>query len=118
MNNEKTKPRNVGTGPRVAEKPKDLKIALSKMVKYLNSFVPFIIVALILSVLSSIFSIIGPNKLSDLTDKISSGIVLDKDKFVTITTQIQDEMTSDKINNVSKEIFSSDLNNESIIRNT
>lgn len=117
MNNEKTKPRNVGPGPRLAEKPKDLKIALSKMVKYLKSFVPFIIVALILSVLSSIFSIIGPNKLSDLTDKISSGIVLDKDKFVTITTQIQDEMTSDKINNVSKEIFSSDLNNDSIINN-
>lgn len=117
MNNEKTKPRNVGPGPRVAEKPKDLKIALSKMAKYLKSFVPFIIVALILSVLSSIFSIIGPNKLSDLTDKISSGIVLDKDKFVTITTQIQDEMTSDKINNVSKEIFSSDLNNDSIINN-
>ena len=117
MNNEKTKPRNVGPGPRVAEKPKDLKVALSKMVKYLKSFVPFIIVALILSVLSSIFSIIGPNKLSDLTDKISSGIVLDKDKFVTITTQIQDEMTSDKINNVSKEIISSDLNNDSIINN-
>ncbi len=117
MNNEKTKPRNVGPGPRLAEKPKDLKIALSKMVKYLKSFVTFIIVALILSVLSSIFSIIGPNKLSDLTDKISNGIVLDKDKFVTITTQIQDEMTSDKINNVSKEIFSSDLNNDSIINN-
>lgn len=117
MNNEKTKPRNVGPGPRVAEKPKDLKIALSKMVKYLKRFVPFIIVALILSVLSSIFSIIGPNKLSDLTDKISSGIVLDKDKFVTITTQIQDEMTSDKINSVSKEIFSSNLNNDSIINN-
>lgn len=117
MNNEKTKPRNVGPGPRVAEKPKDLKIALSKMVKYLKSFVLFIIVALILSVLSSIFSIIGPNKLSDLTDKISCGIILDKDKFVTITTQIQDEMTSDKINNVSKEIFSSDLNNDSIINN-
>ena len=74
MNNEKTKPRNVGHGPRVAEKPKDLKIALSKMVKYLKSFVPFIIVALILSVLSSIFSIIGPNKLSDLTNIITDGI--------------------------------------------
>ena len=92
MNNEKTKPRNVGHGPRVAEKPKDLKNALSKMIKYLKSFIPYIIVALILSVLSSIFSIIGPNKLSDLTDKISSGIVLNKDKFVTITTQIKYEI--------------------------
>lgn len=117
MNNEKTKPRNTGHGPRVAEKPKNLKTALSKMVKYLKSFVPFIIAALILSILSSIFSIVGPNKLSDLTDKISGGLVLNKDKFVTITTQIQDEMTSDKINNISKEIFSSDLNSDSIINN-
>ena len=72
MNNEKTKPRNVGPGPRIAEKPKDLKIALSKMVKYLKSFVPFIIVALILSVLSSIFSIIGPNKDEVFTSEGSS----------------------------------------------
>ena len=36
MNNEKTKPRNVGPGPRVAEKPKDLKTAVKKLVHYLN----------------------------------------------------------------------------------
>lgn len=68
------KPRNVGPN-RVAEKPKDLKKALKKMTHYLKKYIPFIVIALVLSALGSVLSIIGPNKLSDLTDEITKGLM-------------------------------------------
>ena len=70
----KKKPRNVGPN-RVAEKPKDLKKALKKMAHYLKKYIPFIVIALVLSALGSVLSIIGPNKLSDLTDEITKGLM-------------------------------------------
>lgn len=70
----KKKPRNVGPN-RVAEKPKDLKKALRKMTHYLKKYIPFIVIALVLSALGSVLSIIGPNKLSDLTDEITKGLM-------------------------------------------
>ena len=70
----KKKPRNVGPN-RVAEKPKDLKKTLKKMTHYLKKYIPFIVIALVLSALGSVLSIIGPNKLSDLTDEITKGLM-------------------------------------------
>lgn len=86
MDNEnyKSKPRNVGRN-RVNEKPKDLKLAVKKLIKYLNKFMPLIIIALVLAILSSVFSIIGPNKLSDLTDEIAKSIMTGID-FEAITS--------------------------------
>ena len=78
MSNEeyKNKPRNHGPGPRVAEKPKDLKNAIKKLILYLDKFKPYIVIALILAAISSVLSIIGPNKLSDLTDIIKDGLTI------------------------------------------
>ena len=76
-NDEKTykqKPRNVGPN-RVNEKPKNLKLALRKLLHYMKRYIPFIIIALILATLSSILVIIGPNKLSDLTNEITNGLM-------------------------------------------
>lgn len=73
--NYKKRPRNFGRG-RVAEKPKDFKLAVKKLIHYLNNLLPLIIVALLLSSFSSILEIIGPNRLSDLTDEITKGLVL------------------------------------------
>ena len=75
----KSKPRNVGRGPNVAEKPHNFKSAIKKMVFYLKKFLPLIVVSLVLASLSAVLSIIGPNKLSDLTDVITEGIMKDID---------------------------------------
>lgn len=83
----KKKPRNVGPN-RVAEKPKDLKKALREMTHYLKKYIPFIVIALVLSALGSVLSIIGPNKLSDLTDEITkclmTGMNFDAIKSISI----------------------------------
>ena len=76
-NDEKTykqKPRNVGPN-RVNEKPKNLKLALRKLLHYMKRYMPFIVIALVLATLSSILVIIGPNKLSDLTNEITNGLM-------------------------------------------
>lgn len=89
MSNEvtKTKPRNVGPGPKVAEKPKNFKEAIKKILFYLNKFMPLIIIALVLASLSSILSIIGPNKVKELTDVITKGLIsgIDFDKVKSIS---------------------------------
>ena len=83
MNNEENKNKSVpkrkmhGPGSRmqVAEKAKDFKGAIKRLFKELKSFRIIIYIALILSIFSSIFSIFAPNRLSDLTNKISEGLI-------------------------------------------
>lgn len=100
MNNEeKQTKRNIphhGPG-RVNEKPKDFKLAIKKLVHYLKPFMVPIIVALILSVLSSVLSIIGPNKLSDLTDEISKGLGINTKNMELITSNIQNDFKNNII---------------------
>ena len=57
------------------EKPKDFVLGTKKLVHYLHAFLPAIIVALIISALGSVLSIVGPNKLSELTDIITAGLL-------------------------------------------
>lgn len=108
MNNEeKQTKRNIphhGPG-RVNEKPKDFKLAIKKLVHYLKPFMVPIIVALILSVLSSVLSIIGPNKLSDLTDEISKGLGINTKNMELITSNIQNDFKNNLMLN-SKDIDS------------
>lgn len=119
MNNEEkkvnSKPRMAGPGGRGGvEKPRDLKGALSKMVRYLHHFVPLIAIALVLASLSSVFSIIGPNKLSDLTDKISKGLVINEKQLKVISNGISPKLEEKRIQNISKDVISLDLSSEKI----
>lgn len=97
MNNEKEKtprtrtPRGHGPGA-VGEKPKNFKVALLKMKKYLSKLMPLIIIAVILSAISSILSIVGPNKIKDLTNEIQAGIVINKDNLELLTKDISKDL--------------------------
>ena len=81
MSNETRTPRRgpmgPGHGPGAGEKAKDFKSAIKRLFKELKGFKALIIVALILAALSSILSIFTPNRLSDLTDEISKGLMMD-----------------------------------------
>lgn len=83
-----------GHGPmRVSEKPKDFVGSIKKLMKSLSSFKVLIFIALVLAALSSILSLIAPNKLSDLTDEITKGI--------TINTSNMKELEEDLTKNIS-----------------
>ena len=71
-------------GPRrgpMDEKPKFNIVSFKKMLKYMKPYNLAIIFAIILAILSAIATIIGPDKIKELTDEISStmmtGINLD-----------------------------------------
>lgn len=57
------------------EKPQDLVLGTKKLIQYLHRFMPAIIIAFIISALGSVLSIVGPNKLSELTDVITEGLL-------------------------------------------
>lgn len=83
-----------GHGPMiVSEKPKDFMGSIKKLMKSLSSFKVLIFIALVLAALSSILSLIAPNKLSDLTDEITKGI--------TINTSNMKELEEDLTKNIS-----------------
>lgn len=65
----------MGMGPRPGEKAKDFKHTLGKLIIYCKPFLPIIIVALLLSIAGSTFSIIGPGKIRDITDIIINGVM-------------------------------------------
>lgn len=88
-----------GKGMNAGEKPKDFKNSIVRLAKSLDKFKVLIILALVLAALSSVLSLVSPNLLSDLTDKISEGL--------SINTVNMEKLEKDLTNNVSEETFPS-----------
>ena len=108
-NNENKRPNNPprrgphGMGP--GEKPKNLGLTLKKLAHDIKRFLPIIIIAIVLSIVSSVFSIIGPDKLSDLTDELSKGLVLNRDNLTEITNDISSSFTKEHMQLVIPKIM-------------
>lgn len=119
MSNENRKTsaprRGHGPGGNPGEKPKNLSLTLKKMVKYLKPFMPVLIIALVLAAASSVLAIIGPNKLSDLTDELSKGLVLNKEKLTSITDDIKETLSEENFKKVSLEVMNVKLDNNTIM---
>ena len=97
-NNQKnisSSPKNHGP-MKGAEKPKDFIGSIKKLIYSLKDFRVLIFIAIILAALSSILSLISPNKLSDLTDEISKGITINTDNM----KSLEEDLTSN-ISNIS-----------------
>ena len=77
-------------GPRgkVYEKSNNFGEAIKRLIKELNVYVIFIIICIIFSLAASILEIIAPDKLSDLTDQITKGLVVNTKNITTITTKV------------------------------
>ena len=57
------------------EKPKHFKKTLAKLAVYCRVYMPAIIIALILAAIGTVFQIIGPDQLKQLTNEVSIGLV-------------------------------------------
>ena len=55
------------------EKAKDFKTTIGKLLKYCKTHLPAIIIAVLCAASGSILSLIGPNKISEITDLITKG---------------------------------------------
>ena len=65
------------------DKAKDFKGSMKQLIYYNKPFMTMIIIALILSMASSILAIIGPDKLKEITNVITSGLMTGID-FISI----------------------------------
>ena len=65
-----------GRGPMaVGEKAKDFKGSIRRLFKEIGKFKGIMLVAIILSIISSILMIYAPDKLTELTDEITKGLI-------------------------------------------
>lgn len=94
-------------GGGAGEKAKDFQGAMKRLFKELKAFKILISIALVLAVLGSVLSIIAPNKLSELTDEISEGLVVNKDNLETLTQNITVNLNEETIQEKVTEIMTS-----------
>jgi ATP-binding cassette subfamily B protein len=63
-----------GGGMGSTEKAKDFKKTWGKLAKYCKKYMPIIVLALVFASLCSVFVIVGPNKISAMSDEIIAGL--------------------------------------------
>lgn len=68
------------------EKPKDFVNTWGKLIRYSKREMPFIIIAIVSAMASTVLSLMGPNKLSEIVDTITAGLLtgIDIDKVTGI----------------------------------
>ena len=55
---------------RAGEKPANLKKSIGKLFRYIKSFIPLVVISVILIIISTVFRLVGPNKLQDITNYV------------------------------------------------
>lgn len=96
------------------DKAKDFKKAIGRLFKELKDFKVLIFLSLILAVLGAILSILAPNKLSDLTDKISNGLVVNTSNMKKITTSITNSLSEEELQTKMPKILDMNLSSNSV----
>jgi len=81
-----------GPGPRPGEQAKDLVGTWKKLLGYCKQYLAVIIIAVICAAAGTILTLLGPDKLSDMTNTITEGLVPDTVKLEEVTTAISDNM--------------------------
>ncbi len=87
--------RGPGGGP--AEHAKDMRGSLLKLLSYCKNYAGVIVLALVLAVVGAVLMVIGPDRISDLTDCISDGLSAGISTEA-LQEDIQSQMESGEIN--------------------
>lgn len=82
------------------EKSKDFKGSIVRLFKELKRFHTGILIAILFAIASSVLSISAPNRLSELTDEITSGLVVDQDNMKEITEKVTGQLTQENIQSI------------------
>ena len=101
-------------GKKEFEKAKDFKGSIVRLAKELKNYKILIFISLTLAALGSIISIFTPNILSDMTNKISEGIMINKDNLNQITEEIKANVSEEKLAALTSKILKLDLSKENI----
>lgn len=109
---------------RDVSKAKDFKGAIKRLLQELSGFEKLIIISLVLAALGAMLTIVTPNILSDLTDEISKGLVLNKDNFEKLTKEVTSSLNEESISkvidfsekNIGKVMISSNISKNDLMK--
>lgn len=107
-------PRPGGPGEQSYEKAKNFKNAVKRLVTELNLYKTLIILSFVLAILGSILSILAPNRLSDLTDEISNGLVINQDNMEALTKAASQNLSEENLSEILEEILNPDISSETV----
>ena len=96
------------------EKAKDFKGAIKRLFSELDIYKTLIVIAFTLAILGSILSILAPNRLSDLTDEISKGLVINKDNMAALNKSASQNLNEDKLKEILPKILNPDMSENNI----
>ena len=102
-----------GGGP-TYEKARDFKGAIKRLFTELNTYKTLIIIAFTLAILGSVLSILAPDRLSDLTDEISKGLVINQDNMEALNKKVNENLNEDKLKEILPKILSPDVSEDNI----
>lgn len=116
MHKEETK--TTPRGPRGKgmpnEKPQNFSFAIKRLVKSLGKFKTLIILSILLAALSSVLALVAPNRLSDLTDEISKGLVINTSNMKLLEEDLMSSINPEEIPKLINNILDIKLD-ESIV---
>ena len=95
---------------------KDFKGSVKRLIKEIEKFKILIITAFILAILGAIISILAPNRLSDLTDEISKGLVVNEENIQTLTKELEKSVGEKTLEKKLPAILAFDLSRENIAK--
>ena len=105
---------NTKNVPQGLDQAKDFKGSIVRLMNELKSFRILIISSLILASLGSILSIFAPDKLSELTDEISLGLVVNSNNLQTISDKITSNLDEESLKEEIPKILNINLNGDII----
>lgn len=94
------------------EKPKNLKVALLRLYKELKKFKILMALSLVLAIFSAVLTILAPDKLSELTDEISGGLIPNTKNLEYIINASTEGLSEEKLSGIIPEILQIDLSQE------
>lgn len=76
IKNPRRKPGMHGPGgpAMVGEKPRDLKKSGKRLIRYAKRYLPAVLVAIVLAIAGTVFNLVGPQKIQEITNLITDGI--------------------------------------------
>ena len=101
-------------GKQTYEKAKDFKGAIKRLVHELNTYKFLVIASFVLAILGSILSILAPDQLSNLTDEISAGLVINEENMTALNKKASANISKDKLKEMLPEILNPDVSTNNI----
>ena len=99
---------------KTGEKAKNFKVAIKKLSLDLKKYWVGIIIAFILAGAGAILTIMAPDRLSNLTDELTKGLVPKTEKLMDLTHQISQNLQESDLNSLITEILALDFSEQNI----